>query len=147
MPPFDLRDIEFASDGVSDSLTLTMSPAIFHENLKREIASAKRDGNDLSVLSIRLLPENYQSIEAFEEALIAIAFTLRTKLRGGDFFARISDSGFWVLLRGDVSDKGALLERLDLASHDLESYIVARKYQDATQWIERIDQIHFPSSK
>ena len=147
MPPFDLRDIEFASDGVSDSLTLTMSPAIFHENLKREIASAKRDGNDLSVLSIRLLPENYQSIEAFEEALIAIAFTLRTKLRGGDFFARISDAGFWVLLRGDVSDKSALLERLDLASHNLESYIVARKYQDATQWIERIDQIPFPSSK
>jgi len=141
---FDLRAVEFQSDGVADSLTLTMAPALFHVNLKREIASAKRENRDLAVLSISLRPDRFATVAEFQEGLIALAFALRTSLRGGDFFARISDRGFWVLLRTGEVDAGLIVKRLDLPRHeDYESYIVARKYDEYTQWIERLDQLHF----
>jgi GGDEF domain-containing protein len=144
MSPFELREVEFTSDGVEDSLTLTMAPALFHENLKREIATAKRESRDLAVLSIALLPEKFDSVAEFQEALIKLAFALRTGLRGGDFFARISDRGFWVLLRTAEMDVDVIIKRLDLPRQEqFEIFVVARKYDDYSEWIERIDQIHF----
>ena len=142
--PFDLREIEFRSDGLTDSLTETMSPTLFHEALKREIASAKREERDLAVLSISLNTANFSSVTLFQEALIEIAYALRMGLRGGDFFARISDDGFWILLQTDELNGEVVLKRLDLPHHDaLQSYIVARKFEEYSEWIDRIDQIHF----
>ena len=142
--PFDLREVEFRSDGLTDSLTQTMSPALFHEALKREIASAKRDQRELAVLAFSLRSAGFGRVAEFQEALIQIAFALRTGLRGGDFFARISDNGFWVLLRTHEVNVESIIQRLDLPHHDgLQSQIVARKYDDYTEWIERIDHIHF----
>jgi GGDEF domain-containing protein len=144
MAGFHLRDIEFQSDGVSDSLTETMSPGLFHENLQREIAAAKRDGRELAVLALALKPDNFNSAAAFQEALIEIAFALRTGLRGGDFFARIADRGFWVLLRTSETHGQTVVNRLDLPRQDdLDIYIVARKYDEHSEWIERIDSIYF----
>lgn len=144
MKRIDLRQVEFSNDGVSDSLTLTMSPALFHENLKREISAAKREGRDLALLVIALKPELFESVAKFQEALIELSFTLRSGLRGGDFFARISDRGFWVLLRTSELSVDTIVQRLDLVNREeLEIYIVARKHDDHTEWIERIDQIIF----
>ena len=62
MPTFNLRDIEFKSDGLVDSLTLSISPLLFHENLKREISIAGREVRELTIVSINLhgatLPKN-----------------------------------------------------------------------------------------
>ncbi len=144
MSPFDLRDVAFASDGVADSLTLAMAPALFHENLKREIATAKREGRDLALLSIALRPENFTSVADYQEGLIKLAFALRTGLRGGDFFARISDRGFWVLLRSAEKDVDLIVRRLDLARHEqLDIFVVARKFDEYVEWIQRVDQLHF----
>jgi GGDEF domain-containing protein len=144
MPSFELREVEFRSDGLTDSLTQTMSPILFHEALKREIASAKRDERDLAVLTLSLRTEAFKTASQFQEALIEIAFALRMGLRGGDFFARISDNGFWVLLRTEELNVQMIVKRLDLPHHDdLQSYIVARKYAGYDEWIEKIDLIHF----
>lgn len=144
MPSFELREVEFRNDGLTDSLTQTMSPTLFHDALKREIASAKRDQRELAVLSLSLRIEGFERVAEFQETLIHIAFALRTGLRGGDFFARISDDGFWVLLRTDEVNVESIIQRLDLPHHEaLQSQIVARKYDDYTEWIERIDHIHF----
>lgn len=144
MAAFDLREVEFANDGISDSLTLTMSPALFQDNLKREIASAKRERRELCVISITVRPESFPSLAAFQEALIELAFGLRGGLRGGDFFARVSDSGFWILLRTDESNAGLVIARLQLAHHeDLDIYTVARSDSEFQEWILRIDKLHF----
>jgi GGDEF domain-containing protein len=112
--------------------------------LKREIASAKRDQRELAVLAFSLRSAGFGRVAEFQEALIQIAFALRTGLRGGDFFARISDNGFWVLLRTDEVNARTIIERLDLPRHDaLQSQIVARKYDEYAEWIERIDDIYF----
>ena len=143
----DLSGLERRNDGVSDVLTMTMSPELFHQNLKREIASAQRDGRDLSVLAINLKPEAFTELADFSQALVALAFVLRTELRGGDFFARISDGGFWAVLRtGEDHDRevAAVIQRLALAERsDLNYYIVARKKDSYDQWINRLDLIHF----
>jgi len=142
--PFGLREVEFQNDGLTDSLTQTMSPTLFHEALKREIASAKRDRRELAVLTVLLRIAGFEGAAQFQEALIQIAFVLRTGLRGGDFFARISDNGFWVLLRTDEVNARTIIERLDLPHHDaLQSQIVARKYDEYTEWIERLDHDYF----
>ena len=96
MAGFDLRELEFQSDGVTDSLTSSMAPALFHENLKREVATAGREGRELTLVSITVQPDNFLSCGEFQESLIALAFHLEKGLRGGDFFARISDCGFWI---------------------------------------------------
>ena len=78
------------------------------------------------------------------ETLIAIAFKLADGLRGGDFFSRISDCGFWVLLRTDEASAAGVIKRLDLPRHDdLTINLVARKYLDYSAWIDAIDSQHF----
>ena len=144
MSAFELRAVEFKNDGVRDSLTSSMAPALFHEALKREIAAAKRDQRELAVLTIALRPDNFPSVALFQEGLIKVAFALTQELRGGDFFARISDRGFWVLLRTSENNGQLVLDRLDLAHHEsLETQIVARKDDEYPQWIRRIDQLYF----
>ena len=144
MGVFDLREVEFQNDGLTDSLTQSMSPALFHEALKREIASAKRDGRDLAILTIAQRPGDFASISEFQEGLIKVAFALEHGLRGGDFFARVSDGGFWALIRTSQSNGQLVLDRLDLPRPEsLIIQIVARKYDEHSEWIERIDQLYF----
>ena len=144
MKGIDLREVEFSSDGTSDSLTLTMSPALFHENLKREISTAKREDRDLAILVTSLKPERFDSVAKFQKSLIELAFALRSGLRGGDFFARVSDRGFWVLLRTSEKNADVIIQRLNLGRlEELEMYIVARKFDDHAEWIERVDQLQF----
>lgn len=144
MAAFELREIEFRSDGAKDSLTSCMSPALFHEALKREIAAAKRDERELAILTIALRPEEFASLSQFQEELINVSFALEQGLRGGDFFARVSDRGFWALLRTAASNGQLVVDRLDLPRHhSLTTTIVARKYDEHMEWIERVDQLFF----
>ena len=144
MAGFDLREIEFKSDGIADSLTSSMAPALFHENLKREISTADREGRELTIVSVLDDPENYLSAGEYQESLIALAFALEKNLRGGDFFARISDCGFWILLRTDEETAAAVVDRLDRPRRDgLTIKLAARKLSNYSEWIERIDQLHF----
>jgi len=144
MAGFDLREIEFRSDGVSDSLTSSMSPALFHENLKREISTADREGRELTIVSVLVDPENYLSAGEYQESLVALAFALEKNLRGGDFFARVSDCGFWILLRTEEVSAQGVIDRLDLPRRDeLTIKLAARKLSNYSEWIERIDQLHF----
>jgi len=140
----DVSAIEFENDGITDSLTGVMSPSLFHENLKREIARAGRQDHDLAVISISVQPRNFHSVSLLQKELIRIADTLREQLRGGDFFTRISDLGFWALLRADESETDAVIHRLGLPNQkDLDIYVLARKKDGYDEWIKRIDLVHF----
>lgn len=144
MLAFNLRDLEFKSDGLVDSLTLSISPFLFHENLKREISVASREARELTIVSITLDFEGYESIADIQENLIEIAHLLKRELRGGDFFARISDCGFWILLRTDQSGAELVMQRLDLPRREnLTINFAARKFSDYSEWIKRVDLLHF----
>ena len=138
------ESIEFENDGIIDSLTLSMAPSLFHENLKREISSAERENRELVLLSLSLTLEKFPSLARAQAELIALAFGLKQSLRGGDFFSRISDSGFWVLLRASEGELGSIIDRLGFEGRgDLTVELVARRKDSYDEWINRIDLIHF----
>ena len=85
------RTLEFRNNGVIDSLTLTMAPALFYENLRRELANAQRQGFPISVVSLTLMDDSglsgagrggdldsllvfHSEVSLIEEVLIRLAF-------------------------------------------------------------------------
>ena len=144
MSGFNLREIEFTNDGLRDSLTLVMSPELFHQNLLREIAAAKRSGWQLVLTSLTLRTDSFETAATFHEALIEIAFALTHGVRGEEFFARVSDNGFWLLLRSDSAAVPGILERLKLPHlEEISIASVVRDEMNYQEWIQRVDQIHF----
>ena len=144
MGAFDLREIEFQSDGFRDSLTMAMAPEHFHENLKREIAATKRLAEALVIVSLVLRSAEFSLATAFQERLIEIAFALRTGLREEDFFARISDAGFWVVLRAEETAVPAIIERWNLPyTTQISIDVIARADLDYQEWTRRVDHAHF----
>ena len=144
MGAFDLREVEFQSDGLRDSLTLAMAPELFYENLKREIAATKRSAQELVIVSLVLRSAEFSLATVFQERLIEIAFALRTGLREEDFFARISDAGFWVLLRAEEKAVPAIIKRWNLPYPDQISIdVLARADLNYQEWTRRVDHSHF----
>jgi GGDEF domain-containing protein len=147
MERLELQSVEFLNDGISDSLTQTMAPGLFHDNLKREIARTIRESQELTILSVTVSPQNFETVSRYEKALIEIGHDLRSQLRGGEFFSRISDDGFWILLRSNEGEAEKVMKRLQVSYSDqLTHFIVARKHDDYAAWIQRIDTLHFHSS-
>jgi GGDEF domain-containing protein len=137
-------EIEFANDGVSDSLTGAMAPALFHQALRREIASADREARELVIASLRIRPDANASMAELAQELIALAFLVKSHLRGSDFFSRISDTGFWLLLRTDQTGAACVIDRLNLSHrNEVETALISRSANTYEEWIARIDQIHF----
>lgn len=137
-------ELEFANDGVRDSLTGAMAPALFHQALLREIASADREARELVIASVRIRPAANTSMAGLAQELIALAFLVKSHLRGGDFFSRISDTGFWLLLRTDQTGAAHVIDRLNLSHRtEVETALISRSTDTYEQWIARIDQSHF----
>ena len=144
MGAFDLREVEFQSDGLRDSLTMAMAPELFHENLKREIAATKRLAQELVIVSLVLSADEFATKAAFQERLIEIAFALRTGLREEDFFARISDAGFWVVLRTEEKAVPAIIGRWNLPfPSQISIHVLARADLDYQELSQAVDQLHF----
>jgi GGDEF domain-containing protein len=144
MEPFELHNVEFLNDGITDSLTQTMAPGLFYDNLKREFARAEREIQELAVLSLSLSPHAFESLSRYEQALIEIAHDLRSQLRGGEFFARISDNGFWILLRSNEVEAEKVMKRLHVPYSDrLTHFVLAREHDHYVDWIQKMDALHF----
>lgn len=139
--------IEFHNNGVIDSLTHAPAPAVFLENISREAASARRGRYSLTIMSLR-------GVEPTEAQLIHLARCIVRHLRSDEFFTRISETGFWIAVRGQESDALALTQRiLETIGSDLKSYervwsasaIEYRPEMSLDQWIRSADEIHFAS--
>ncbi len=123
------RTLEFRNNGVIDSLTLTMAPALFYENLRRELANAQRQGFPISVVSLTLMDDSglsgagrggdldsllvfHSEVSLIEEVLIRLAFELQQAIRSDEFFSRICESGFWWLVHGDFEVAAMAVDRI-----------------------------------
>jgi GGDEF domain-containing protein len=141
---FNSRDLTFASDGLVDSLTLSMAPTLFYQNLQRECATSERDQRELTIVSVAIKKKAALSTAECEELLIALSNLLQKNLRAGDFHSRISDRGFWVLLRADEASAREIIERLDLPRREfIDVKFAARKFLSYDEWIAEVDQLHF----
>lgn len=88
--------IEFRNNGVSDSLTNSISPTIFYSMLEREIALKLRKEVQLSIVTVEIPGANN------DRQMFIANSGLKLCLRKGDFYSRIAVRGFWVCLRGNL---------------------------------------------
>lgn len=121
------RAIEFSNNGVSDSLTGAPAPKTFFDNLAREISQSQRNSQSISIVTMKLLPENRdlkklktpppqypnQSNLEFEKDLSLISNCIKSNMRGGDFYSRLAENGFWLCVQGNLEEARRATERID----------------------------------
>jgi GGDEF domain-containing protein len=84
-----------------------MAPERFLEILTNELRMAAREDRLITLISIRLIDHHNsdhqpnEQIEEQELLLTRLASAIQSQLRAGDHCARISETGFWILIRGD----------------------------------------------
>jgi GGDEF domain-containing protein len=153
------NSIYFENDGEIDLLTGSMAPSRFNQTVKRDIDLAKRTGELLTIISLRVELSEFvknmhvdQPIEQIksevESRLIEINFKLQSMLRASDCISRVSVTGFWILINSASEENLSLLsERINsLFPEIIKLKIIQRmKDQDQISWYEKIDKEHFVS--
>jgi len=121
-----------------------MAPGLFFEALKRDVAGAQRSGTPLSILTFALDPSLHTTASQFQVALIELAFRISDQIRSEELFARVSDTGFWVVLKGTPADCEKFLERLEPRTiAGLKYLIFGRSSESYEELIDVIDSSYF----
>jgi GGDEF domain-containing protein len=174
--------IEFSNNGVSDSLTGAPAPKIFFDNLAREISQSRRRPQSIAIITIKLLQENEEAKPLknskqnnttvkdlklkdlkstnlfFEKQLAIVSNTIKTNMRGGDFYSRIAEDGFWLCLQGNLAEANStaerfeakILDKLKQPNRKVRVQVTSTEWSanlDSNFWIEEIDQKYFSSHK
>jgi len=111
-----LEKQELERQNIFDFSCLRMQKYIFNQIyfrrcLRQELKKAKRHGRPLSLMLIKLPPEERKK-ELFDDFCIEMAGSLRTFLREGDIVARENGSFEILLPETDQAGSKALLQRL-----------------------------------
>ena len=156
-------DIEFSNNGLTDSLTGAPAPKTFFDNLAREISQSRRKSQPIAIVTIKLLPKKTESKKPiniksfdqdFEKDLALISNSIKANMRGGDFYSRMAEDGFWLCLQANLGEANSSIERFDTKiSEDLMRFTrqVQLKFTssewesnlDSSSWIEEIDRKYF----
>jgi len=157
-------EIEFSSDGVTDSLTDALAPARFHEYLIGELSMANREQRTITLISLRILIDSMRQepldsgekqgpageVESIHQNLKHLSTTIHRLLRGGDQIGRISEDGFWILIRGDINAAEIACERFmqEVGESTWREmwrirYCESDVDEDIRNLLRRVDQIHF----
>ena len=157
-----MSHLEFSNNGVVESLTHSPAPAIFLENVKREHSNALREMRPISILSIQAR----DSTNVTSAQLIEMARLITKHMRSGEFCSRISESGFWISVRGSEAAAITLSQRImgqGLMSQGIlsgretntntesesqyrywrTSVIECAPSKDLNSWIKSVDLAHF----
>ena len=133
--------VEFGNNGVIDSLTHAPAPAIFLANLQREYSSAQREKRFISILSIAA--NTHELITDVQ--ITALARTIVKHLRNEEFFSRISETGYWIAVRGGEDAAKNLASRIidDENKRWRASIIECTPFLTFDEWIGLVDRAHF----
>ena len=98
---------------------------------------------------------------AYEKELILVGRCLKSNMRGGDFYSRIADNGFWICLQGDAIDAQKAANRfalkiLEAKNLDKDHLMVENQRAkfvicewdgsvNEAEWIQKIDLLYFSS--
>ena len=156
-------EVEFSNNGLTDSLTGAPAPKTFLDNLAREISQSRRKPQPIAIVTIKLLPrkteskksKNIKSLDQdFEKDLALISNSIKANMRGGDFYSRMAEDGFWLCLQANLGEANSSIERFEAKiSDDLKRSTrqVQLKFTssewnsnlDSSSWIEEIDRKYF----
>ena len=100
--------MSFSHDGLHDQLTRLAAPPHYYEILRREIALANRNLNELT--AIRMILNSTMPI--YSATVISFADLITNSFRYEDAKARLGEYEFGILIRGDEALAGQLSRRL-----------------------------------
>lgn len=101
----------YSHDGLRDALTQLAAPTLLYEELRREIARARRESRDLSLVRFVLTPVDVTASD-FVEEIIAFAHDLTIFSRDEDICARMGEREFVCVLRGSEDAVGNYVHRI-----------------------------------
>ena len=108
-------------DGLRDSLTHLAAPGLFYEEMRRELARSKRNGDQLSLIRLVLRPITSElrnnSDSEYEVEVLSFSQTLHRLSRAEDICSRMGRLEFLTLLHGNDSAASNLIERITSAWH------------------------------
>ena len=154
------NSVEFFNNGVSDSLTGAPAPKAFFDNLIRDVSNSQRKSQPLSIITVKLLPIKVagKSIGKgnldIRNRLVLISNCIKSNMRGGDFYARMAENGFWVCIQGNLAEAAKASERLErriiekVKSLDSETRVEIsmsewQKGFAVKNWIDEVDLQYF----
>ncbi len=112
----------YSHDGIRDSLTQLAAPTLLYEELRRELARARREGYAISLIRFLLIPscsKHHESTVAayseFEEQVINFAQSLTQLSRGEDICARMGELEFVCVLHSLEEASGNFISRISLS--------------------------------
>ena len=98
--------MEFTTEGFRDELTGVMTPRLFYESAERLRSWASRSHQSLSLIAIELSGMK-------DETFVKSAREIESEMRGGDLVTRMKMNTIVVMLVGDSSAAGHVIQRLD----------------------------------
>lgn len=154
---FDLNKVKYEHSNRTDFLTGSDAPVVFYKNLMRAMATRKRNGGALFILTVKVLPplREFRSnspaakrqLSEYEEELVKASALIKKNLRSQDFYTRMAVDGYYVLITGERVEESKLLERFKRIFADRALYKVglSRLSGDLspTDWLNEVDDLYF----
>ncbi len=112
----------YSHDGIRDSLTQLAAPTLLYEELRREIARAKRESQPISLVRFVLASNDHcnhemndSAISSYESEVIRFAHILTRFSRDEDVCARMGEWEFVCILHGREDASSIYMSRIMVA--------------------------------
>ncbi len=136
-----------AAQAIDDELTGLPNQRAFRQLLDNQVTRSRRYNNPLSVMAVRLQPQNRDTAliaDLPEGAILAAAQCLRDRLRWADSIGRWDDNTFLIALpETGIGDAGTLIDKIErglIASQALiNQQFPVRVRFGLAEWQTRVD--------
>lgn len=136
----------FSHDGLRDSLTHLAAPPYFYENLRRDLATAERNGSRLTLMRFQIfLNQEVPDDEShYEVAILAFAELLKSCIRAEDLCARLGRLEFTLILKASSEVAASLSKRILSQWRDdfficKSSFVPAKRGESSLEILNRLD--------
>lgn len=143
----------YSHDGLRDSLTNLAAPPLFYEELRRELARAKRTESKIVLIRIVLsegVPATDEDKAKFnpKREILEFGKLIKSASRAEEVCARIGEREFLSLLLGGQIQAESIVTRLNLnwllkerRLKMLTSYVVSNHGESGLELLNRLDHI------
>lgn len=129
----------YSHDGIRDALTQLAAPPLLYEELRREIARAKRANERVGLVRLVLASKNSKlearedsSASSFQEIIVNFAHCLARLSRDEDICARMGEREFLCLLHGKEESLKTYVARIVADWSDSNNHLT--RHADSAAW-------------
>ena len=144
----EAKKLEMKNNGKIDLLTESQTPSAFLRNIRKTIATIERGilKPEIAIATFRLCSEcEVNEIKIFSDCIGA-------SIRDSDYFARMSERGFWVVIHGNKQECELVIRRIRKNAGkkvcEVRTNILMRMDGEKREvWVHRVDRDHFQNDR